>query len=114
MSGEVDLKPSCFTYNAVIHALAKSGEAQAATRAENVLQNMVNRHQAGGTDEMPTTINFNTVLGAWAKSNSGRYGAERAEKVLKWMDELRNSGNADIQPDVISFNACIGKCDVYL
>ena len=41
------------------------------------------------------TINFNTVLGAWAKSNSGKSGAERAEKILEWMDKLRKAGNAD-------------------
>ena len=34
------------------------------------------------------TINFNTVLGAWAKSNSGKSGAERAEKILEWRLEM--------------------------
>ena len=46
----------------VINALAKSGEPGAAARAERVLQNMVNRHRNGGSDDVkPTTINFNTV-----------------------------------------------------
>jgi hypothetical protein len=46
---------------AVINALAKSGETGAAARAERVLQNMVNRHRNGGSDDVkPTTINFNT------------------------------------------------------
>ena len=44
---------------------------------------------------MPTSINFNIVLGAWVKSNNGRSGAERAEKILEWMDKLRKAGNAD-------------------
>lgn len=91
MSGDMDLKPNTFTYNAVINALAKSGEPDgrcffsyslvfilvpaitavltssnsvlsAAARAERVLHNMVNRHRNGGCDDVkPTTINFNTV-----------------------------------------------------
>ena len=49
----------------VINALAKSGEPGAAARAERVLQNMVNRHRNGGSDDVkPTTINFNTVCDA--------------------------------------------------
>jgi len=62
MAGDMDLKPNTFTYNAVINALAKSGEPGAAARAERVLQNMVNRYRNGGSDDVkPTTINFNTV-----------------------------------------------------
>ena len=64
LAGDMDLKPNTFTYNAVINALAKSGEPGAAARAERVLHNMVNRHRHGASDEIrPTTINFNSVLG---------------------------------------------------
>lgn len=91
-------RPNTFTYNAVIQALAKSGEAGAAARAERVLQNMVNRHRNGGGDDVkPTTINFNTVLDAWAKSGGGRASAERAEEILEWMDRLHKSGNPDVR-----------------
>ena len=34
LAGDMDLKPNTFTYNAVINALAKSGEAGAAARGE--------------------------------------------------------------------------------
>ena len=60
LAGDADLKPNTFTYNAVINALAKSGEVGAAARAERVLQNMVNRYRSAGSDDVkPTTINFN-------------------------------------------------------
>jgi Pentatricopeptide repeat domain/PPR repeat len=102
------LKPNTFTYNAVINALAKSGEPGAAARAERVLQNMVNRHRNGGSDDVkPTTINFNTVLDAWAKSGGGRQAAERAEEILEWMDRLHKGGNPDVKPDTITFNAVL-------
>jgi len=88
------------TYNAVINALAKSGEPGAAARAERVLHNMVNRLRTnGGQDVKPTTINFNTVLDAWAKSGEGEAAAERAEAILEWMDRLNKAGNYDVKPD---------------
>jgi hypothetical protein len=84
----------------------KSGEPGAAARAERVLQNMVNRHRTGGLDDIkPTTINFNTVLDAWAKSGAGRQAAERAEEILEWMDRLYKAGNPEVKPDTITFNA---------
>ena len=56
-------------FSQVINALAKSGEPSAAARAERVLHNMVNRHRHGASEDVkPTTINFNSVLDAWAKS----------------------------------------------
>jgi pentatricopeptide repeat protein len=59
LAGDTDLKPNTYTYNAVISALAKSGETGAAARAERVLQNMVNRQRAGGSDAVkPTTIKY--------------------------------------------------------
>jgi hypothetical protein len=61
---------------------------------------MVNRHRSGGGDEIkPTTINFNTVLDAWAKSGEGRAAAERCEEILEWMDRLNKAGNRDVRPD---------------
>jgi PPR repeat family/Pentatricopeptide repeat domain len=53
------------------------------------------------------TINFNTVLDAWAKSRGGRAAAERAEEILEWMDRLHKSGNQDVKVDTISFNAVL-------
>ena len=93
----------------MINALAKSGEAGAAARAERVLQNMVNRHRNGSSEDTvkPTTINFNTVLDAWAKSGGGRQAAERAEEILEWMDRLHKQGNTLVCPDTISFNAVL-------
>jgi pentatricopeptide repeat protein len=59
VAGDTDLKPNTYTYNAVISALAKSGETGAAARAERVLQNMVNRQRVGGSDAVkPTTIKY--------------------------------------------------------
>ena len=69
---------------------------------------MVNRYGTGSTEDVkPTTINFNTVLDAWAKNGGGRAAAERAEKMLEWMDDLYKSGNAEVKPDTITFNAVI-------
>ena len=61
----------------------------------------------GGDDIKPTTINFNTVLDAWAKSGGGRSAAERAEEVMEWMDRLHKAGNEDVHPDTITFNAVL-------
>jgi pentatricopeptide repeat protein len=98
-AGDLALKPNNFTYNAVINSLAKSKEPGAAEKAERVLQNMVNRYKSGGENDVkPTTINFNTVLDAWAKSGGGRSSAERAERILQWMDEIHRSGNDDAKP----------------
>lgn len=69
---------------------------------------MVNRHRTNSNDDIkPTTINFNTVLDAWAKSGGGRASAERAEEILEWMDRLYKGGNKDVRPDTITFNAVL-------
>lgn len=54
----------------------------------------------------PTTINFNTVLDAWAKSNT-KGSAIRAEQIMEWMDRLYREGNTDVKPDTITFNGVI-------
>ena len=56
---------------------------------------------------LQTTIHFNAVLDAFAKSGGGRDAAERAESILEWMDDLFKLGNSDVKPDTITFNAVI-------
>ena len=56
----------------------------------------------------PSTINFNTVIDAYAKTSR----PQDAERVLLWMDELSSAMKnekdaAAVQPDIISFNAVI-------
>ncbi len=137
MAGDMDLKPNTFTYNAVINALAKSGEPGAAARAERVLQNMVNRYRNGGNDDVkPTTINFNTVSNRQRGVDlvstkelrlSGRSlllflvdqvldawaksggGRPAAERAEEILEwmDRLHKQGADVKPDTITFNAVL-------
>ena len=61
--GDPDIKPNVVTYGAVIDSYAKSGEKGAASRADNLLAQMIQLHQTDPVkhaDLRPNTYVFNT------------------------------------------------------
>ena len=69
------MKPNVVTYGAVIDAHAKSGEKNAAARADSLLAKMIHLNQMDpitNSDLCPNTYVFNTVINAHAKSKEVR------------------------------------------
>ena len=59
--GDVDISPDKYTFNTVIHAYAKSGVKEAATKAHKILDNMNQMYREGNSSVKPDTI---TVRGS--------------------------------------------------
>jgi pentatricopeptide repeat protein len=93
--------PTSRTYAGVIYALAKNGKAK---MAEDVLQ-MMHRAAVETKGIMgPTTITYNSVLDAWARSGVEDAGIN-AERLLTRMYELHREGYKNVLPDCISYNS---------
>jgi hypothetical protein len=80
-----------------VDAWARSGEgADAARRAEALLQQMYELYQSGKHESLrPTTAIFNGVINSWARSKD-KAAPERADQILNWMQSLKD---LDVQPD---------------
>jgi Pentatricopeptide repeat domain len=107
--GDPDVKPNVVTYGAVIDSFAKSGERGAASRADNLLANMMQLHQSDPvrhSDLMPNTYVFNTVINCWAKSKE-HDAASKAEEMLVVMSRKYAEGMTSLKPDNFTYTAVI-------
>lgn len=105
-NGNLDVKPNVVTYGAVIDAHAKSNERGNASRADQILANMIALHQSdpiAQNDLRPNTYAFNTVINAWAKSKE-HDAAEKAEEMLVAMQQCNIKG---LRPDAFTYTAVI-------
>lgn len=59
---ELDITPDKYTFNTVIHAYAKSGAKEAATKAHRILDNMNQMYRAGNSSVKPDTITVSQML----------------------------------------------------
>jgi hypothetical protein len=85
----------------------KSGFRGAAARADQLLDKMEAKHQAGDMDLKPNTFTYNAVINALAKSGEAG-AAARAERVLQNMvNRHRNGGGDDISPTTININTVL-------
>lgn len=115
---ELSIRPTPRSFNAVINAWGRSPLTDSAHRAEAFLDAMELSHSAAaiqplashltGTlgDTRPNTINYNSVINAWANSRSDD-APNRSERLLRRMQSLYLGGDPHVKPNSISFNACI-------
>lgn len=75
ITGVDEYKPTTQAYNLLIHAIAKSGHADAGYEAERTLQEMMH------SGVKPNPISFTSTLDAYAKSGQAD-AAQQAERVL--------------------------------
>ena len=63
---DVDISPDKYTFNTVIHAYAKSGAKESATKAHRILDNMNQMYREGNSSVKPDTITVRliNILGA--------------------------------------------------
>ncbi len=111
-TGDRDVLPTTFSFNAVINAWSKSGRPEAPHMAEAILQRMQDLAEAWGESTLvPDVVTFNSVLTAWAQSGK-RDAPLRCQDILQRMQTLFEHGQANSQPDQISFDivlTCLAK-----
>lgn len=98
-------QPDCYSYNSVIDAYAKKGDAPSAKR---VLERMELTYKDKREGIRPDTITYNSVLNAFAKSRSEQgVTAAKAEALLRRMEAIYRSGRTDVQPNLRSYTSVI-------
>jgi len=58
---DTDISPDKYTFNTVIHAYAKSGAKDSATKAHNILDNMNRMYREGNSSVKPDTITVRII-----------------------------------------------------
>lgn len=108
--GNIDVQPNVRSFNSIINAWAKSKDANAAQKAEEILEHMEHLcTQSGDRRLAPDTHSFSTVINAWARSNT--VGKEtKAYKILQDMNSMYANGNFNARPNVIIYNAVMNAC----
>jgi len=91
-------------YNAVMDAIARSGESTSGPRAEDLLNEMESLYRAGNDELKPNRRSYNAVILAYRNAGDG---GRKAEELLQRMEELSESGRPELTPDVVSYNCVI-------
>ncbi len=99
LKGRDDLKPDTVSSNAVLAAMANCETKDAATKAEEFLNNM---EKSNDPTSQPNTKSYSTVISALAKSNE-KDRVIRAENLLQRMEE----GGANIAPNTVTYSTIL-------
>ena len=87
------IAPSTFSYNSLMNAWSKSNDADSATKADDVLMQLVGAASSNNTSLKPDASSFSTVLHAYANSEVSSAVVKRCEELFEMMDELRVNRN---------------------
>jgi pentatricopeptide repeat protein len=94
-------------FTAVLQAYAKSASSKGAKRAELLLQRNKELYEKGKLYAKPTTLYYNAVMDALARSGGGREAALQAETYLQELETRRRAGDVELTPKTRSYNAAI-------
>ena len=100
------VKPDCVTYNILLDAYSRQGDALSAQRVLEELEGAWER--SGGNDElMPDVVSYSSVLSAWERSGDPN-AAHKAEAILLRMIELyQKTDDKRVAPNQYTFGTCI-------
>lgn len=109
--GDYGLVPDAEAYELMISITAKSRTKGAAERAEDLLREGVQQfppRMSGGKVSGISTVAFNTIVTAYAKSGDER-GPEKAERLIVYMDQVdTDNGSLGVcSPSVQTFTSLI-------
>mmetsp|Transcript_25747 Transcript_25747/g.38872 ORF Transcript_25747/g.38872 Transcript_25747/m.38872 type:complete len:1367 (+) Transcript_25747:119-4219(+) len=92
-------------FNQAISLLAESENIWAGSRAEDILNFMLElTFKRKNRNAIPNIVTFNSVIAAWAKSNHALAG-ERSAGVLKKLEDLHDMNQLeDVQPNRVTYN----------
>ena len=99
MAREWDVFPDIVSYNTVIQAYARKGDAK---RADYILQQLL----SPSSNIRPNTRTFTGILNALARQRTVQ-SAEKAEELLKEMQDLYETQKMNTQPDLYAYNAVL-------
>ncbi len=101
------LIPNTVTFNTILNAWAKSKLPGSATRAQKVLDYMINSGKEAIT---PDAISFGSVLDAWAKSKEPHKSARCQDLLDRLLRMYETTNNEALQPTPHTYNAVLNAC----
>jgi pentatricopeptide repeat protein len=110
------IKPTTTIYNAVIECVGKyySGGGKGARRAEELLDEMFERYEAGVEEVQPNARTYAAVMLTWTRTNErNEVIAINVQRLLDKFERLFKDGVTTITPNVFCYTICMqawGKC----
>lgn len=109
-AGNQAARPNLVSYVSLVNAIVRTGDNDAAQRAEDVLFEMLKQYEDGDFDVKPNARVIALVMDCWQKSGK-REAGEKAEALLNWMlkiyDETKDN---DFQPNEYICSLGSSKC----
>ena len=98
------LNPTTITYNTVLKCLVRSPLLHKAMRAEEIIQRMEQRYEAGHEECKPTLFTYQNLIAAWSRTDL-MGSPQMAEQVLERLDRMaREEGHEHLDPNAVSCN----------
>ena len=69
-SGNTGVRPTTFTYNALLHCWANSLREDAGDQAKKWIQKMTDMYESGNAGVKPSIVSYATCIDAYAKAGS--------------------------------------------
>lgn len=105
--GSKTVKPDTSIYNALLNCYAKSGERDAATRAEEIIQEMLHEYSETGNESIkPNFRTYSTVIDIYSKCQE-RGIEEKALGILTEMESLYKAGETHLRPNCYTYASVI-------
>mmetsp|Transcript_30111 Transcript_30111/g.73146 ORF Transcript_30111/g.73146 Transcript_30111/m.73146 type:complete len:901 (+) Transcript_30111:2-2704(+) len=98
------------SYVVLVDVIVKSGEDDAAEKAEKIVRDMYDSYRSGKSTIKPNNKMVTTVIDCWnRRSIDDPNAAERAEALLDWLIDIYNEQDMieDLMPNEFSFAAAI-------
>lgn len=109
---KLQVRRSPYTFFALQHAYARSGQANAAQKAQAVLDYMLDLyHHKGDVFAKPNAMHYNAILNALSRRGTIQ-AAEQAVEMLNRMEANLTAGETgfDVEPDRLSYALTIVAC----
>eukprot|EP00592_Proboscia_alata_P020574 CAMPEP_0194415506 /NCGR_PEP_ID=MMETSP0176-20130528/14281_1 /TAXON_ID=216777 /ORGANISM="Proboscia alata, Strain PI-D3" /LENGTH=698 /DNA_ID=CAMNT_0039220183 /DNA_START=213 /DNA_END=2310 /DNA_ORIENTATION=+ len=90
-----NVRPDSGSFEMVVDAWEKCGEADSAQRGEQICNDMDELYESGAIDVRPTAVMLSRVIGSWAAT----YNAQRADELYQRMQRMYEAGNKSLKPD---------------
>lgn len=97
----LNIKPDTICYSSVVDAYARKGGEDCAFRAEELLNEMIDRYNNDEDDVMSNTQTFRVVITSLGRSRQ-TCAAKKAEVILNQMESLSSQGLKNLAPNTCS------------
>jgi len=101
-------KPNIRTYTAVIHAIARSRIHP--ERAEEIMDRVEKRFEAGDTDVKPDCVCYDALINAYGWSDMKGKSRKTYEIYQQMLDLYKSRKNILARPDIITCNSVLNAC----